>query len=165
MIGLFRVGETVPLVTVPTAESFASWMADGGRIGTASGETRPTSLRRTPWVSWERMTSAPGKPPAFGPSTRRLRAIALRATALATLGAVTFGGGASGQAYPAPPTDPPAPPGADPRAPRPDIVVFVLDDILLKGLLAIAPQLGALLLFWGLLWVAGRRYQPKEAAC
>lgn len=34
-----------------------------------------------------------------------------------------------------------------------------------QGLLAIAPQLGALLLFWGLLWVAGRRYQPKEAAC
>jgi len=59
----------------------------------------------------------------------RLRAIALKATALATLGAVALGGIATGSSFPALPGDPPAPPGADPRSPRPNIVVVVLDDI------------------------------------
>jgi arylsulfatase A-like enzyme len=31
--------------------------------------------------------------------------------------------------FPSVPGDPPPPPGADPRSPRPDIVIFVLDDI------------------------------------
>lgn len=53
----------------------------------------------------------------------------LRATALATLGAVTVTGVAAAASYPALPGDPPDPPGMDPRSPRPDIVVFVLDDI------------------------------------
>lgn len=59
----------------------------------------------------------------------RLRSIALKATALAALGAVTLGGIVSGQSFPVFPGDPPAPPGADPRSPRPNIVVLVLDDI------------------------------------
>ena len=59
----------------------------------------------------------------------RLRSIALKATALATLGAVAIGGIASGASFPALPGDPPSPPGADPRSPRPNIVVIVLDDI------------------------------------
>ena len=59
----------------------------------------------------------------------RLRSIALKVTALATLGVVTAGGIASGQSFPALPGDPPAPPGVDPRSPRPNIVVIVLDDI------------------------------------
>lgn len=59
----------------------------------------------------------------------RLRSVALKATALAALGAVTLGGLASGSSFPDFPGDPPAPPGNDPRSPRPDIVVIVLDDI------------------------------------
>jgi len=59
----------------------------------------------------------------------RLRSIALSATAIATLGAVAISGLASSAEFPTLPGDPPAPPGADPRAPRPDIVVIVLDDI------------------------------------
>jgi arylsulfatase A-like enzyme len=58
-----------------------------------------------------------------------VRSIALKATALATLVAVSFAGAVAGASFPAVPGDPPAPPGADPRSPRPDIVVIVLDDI------------------------------------
>jgi N-acetylglucosamine-6-sulfatase len=59
----------------------------------------------------------------------RLRAIALKAAALATLGAVAGSGIASGQSFPVMPGDPPAPPGPDPHSPRPNVVVIVLDDI------------------------------------
>lgn len=53
----------------------------------------------------------------------------LRATALATLGAVAVSGVAAAVSHPALPGDPPSPPGEDPRSLRPDIVTFVLDDI------------------------------------
>ncbi len=53
----------------------------------------------------------------------------LLATALATLGAITITGVTTAATYPPIPGDPPDPPGEDPRAPRPDIVAFVLDDI------------------------------------
>jgi arylsulfatase A-like enzyme len=39
------------------------------------------------------------------------------------------GGLVQAQDFPTVPADPPAPPGADPSSPRPDIVVFILDDI------------------------------------
>lgn len=48
---------------------------------------------------------------------------------MATLGAVVVSAVAAGQSFPGMPGDPPGPPSADPRAPRPDIVVIVLDDI------------------------------------
>ena len=48
---------------------------------------------------------------------------------MATLGAVAFGSAVAGTSFPVVPGDPPAPPSADPRSPRPDIVVLVLDDI------------------------------------
>jgi N-acetylglucosamine-6-sulfatase len=53
----------------------------------------------------------------------------LMASALATLGVVTIGGVTAAASFPALPGDPPAPPGVDPRSPRPNIVAFVLDDI------------------------------------
>jgi arylsulfatase A-like enzyme len=53
----------------------------------------------------------------------------LRATALATLGAVTVGSLAATASFPTLPGDPPKPPGADPHSPQPDIVAIVLDDI------------------------------------
>jgi arylsulfatase A-like enzyme len=48
-------------------------------------------------------------------------------TALAAT--LLLGGVAQGQSFPVVPGDPPPPPGENPRSPRPDIVVFVLDDI------------------------------------
>jgi arylsulfatase A-like enzyme len=58
-----------------------------------------------------------------------LRSTALRATALAALGAVTLSGIAAAAAFPPLTGDPPPPPSENPRAPLPDIVAIVLDDI------------------------------------
>jgi arylsulfatase A-like enzyme len=63
------------------------------------------------------------------PGIAALSTTALKATALATLGAVAFGSVASAGAFPKLPGDPPAPPGEDPHSPRPNIVAIVLDDI------------------------------------
>jgi arylsulfatase A-like enzyme len=51
-------------------------------------------------------------------------AVLLGAAAAPATGAL-----AQRESLPPLPGDPPAPPGADPRSPRPDIVVFVLDDV------------------------------------
>jgi arylsulfatase A-like enzyme len=53
----------------------------------------------------------------------------LRATAIATLGAICASTIAAGATFPPLPGEPPEPPSEDPRSPRPDIVAFVLDDI------------------------------------
>lgn len=45
------------------------------------------------------------------------------------MGAAAFTGVAAAAPFPTLPGDPPAPPGEDPRSPRPDIVAIVLDDI------------------------------------
>ena len=59
-----------------------------------------------------------------------LGSTALRATALAALGAVTLSGvAAAATTFPRLPGDPPAPPSEDPHSPQPDIVAIVLDDI------------------------------------
>ena len=87
-------------------------------------------------VAGQRATNAPSAPAlryiqqvSSERVPRRLRNATLKATALAALGAVTVSGVAIAAGFPTLPGDPPAPPGADPHSPRPDIVAIVLDDV------------------------------------
>ena len=62
------------------------------------------------------------------PARKLARPILRSAVALLTLLLLTTSV-VNAQDFPTVPADPPAPPGEDPGSPRPDIVVFVLDDI------------------------------------